>query len=37
VLKIVLEGDSKPKIQLSPAYWQEINEVQSYDISKSVY
>jgi hypothetical protein len=37
VLRISQDGDGKPVIQLSPAYWREITESHSYDIRASVY
>ena len=36
VLRILPDDESKPMIQLSPAYWREINEDRSSDIGKSV-
>ena len=36
VLRILPDDESKPIIQLSPAYWREINEDRDYDTSKSV-
>jgi hypothetical protein len=36
VLRILPEDEGKPLIQLSPAYWLEINESRSDDIGTSV-
>ncbi len=36
VLRILPEDEGKPLIQLSPAYWLEINESRSSDSGASV-